>query len=65
MNLIQFMNARIKKMDWIDVGLVKWSCMFFGILLAMLFPGILNLGLKTVGFIILILAIRPIYRYLK
>ncbi len=55
------MDSKVKKMDWIDVGLVKWSCIAFGLLLAMLFPVLLNINIYYIIVIVVILAVRPMY----
>lgn len=63
---MEFIKSKVKQLDWIDIGLIKWSCIAFGILLAMLFPEILNIDIWLIVAIIVILALRPTYRvYIK
>jgi len=38
-----FFNKNIKKMHWYDISLVKLSVLFFTLMLAKLWPGILSL----------------------
>jgi len=66
MSISSFLDSKIKKMDWLDIGLVKWSCIAFGVLLVILFPGLLEINAWLVVAVVVILALRPFYRvYLK
>jgi hypothetical protein len=66
MSIKSFFNSKIRKMDWIDVGLVKFSSILFGILLAIFFPVLLDINIWWYVIAILILAARPFCRiYLK
>jgi hypothetical protein len=62
MNFIDFLNAKTKKMDWLDIGLVKFSCIVFGILLAVLIPRLLEINVWLLIILALLFGIRPIYR---
>ena len=60
------MDSKVKKMDWLDIGLVKFSCIAFGILLAILIPKLTEISIWLIVAVIIILAMRPGYRvYLK
>lgn len=53
-------------MDWLDMGLVKFSCIVFGIILAALLPELREINLWWLLLAVLVLAIRPLYRvYLR
>ncbi len=66
MNLKSFFEAKARKLDWIDIGLIKWSCIAFGIILAMLIPVLLEISIWWFVAISLLLAIRPFHRaYIK
>jgi hypothetical protein len=66
MSFKSFFDSKIKKMDWLDVGLIKWSCIAFGILLAIFIPQLTEINVWWIVAIIIILAIRPGYRvYIK
>ncbi len=53
-------------MDWLDLALVKFSCIAFGVLLVIMLPEILYKSPWFILFIILLLAVRPSYRiYIK
>ncbi len=62
MGFKSFMDSKVKKMDWLDVGMVKWSCIAFGVLLVMLFPALLDINIYYVLALAVVLAIRPAYR---
>ncbi len=60
------MNSKVSKMDWLDIGLIKWSCVAFGILLAILIPKLTEVNIWWYIAIVIILAIRPGYKaYIK
>jgi hypothetical protein len=66
MSLKSFFDEKIKKMDWLDIGLIKWSCIFFGVVIAMLIPEITEINVWWFIVLFIVLAIRPFYRvYLK
>jgi len=66
MNFKSFMNSKVNKMDWLDMGLIKWSCIAFGILLAILIPQLTEINVWWIITFVIILAIRPVYRvYIK
>lgn len=53
-------------MDWLDVGLMKWSCIVFGIILAILIPALIEINIWWLVAVVVILGLRPFYRiYLK
>jgi len=63
MSLISWMNEKIKKLDWIDMGLTKTSCFAFGIILARLIPCLLGINIWWIIAAWVILAARPMYRF--
>ncbi len=66
MSFKSFMNSKTKKMDWLDIGLIKWSCVAFGILLAILIPKLTEINIWWIIAIVIVLAIRPGYKaYIK
>jgi hypothetical protein len=66
MNLKLFFESKVRKLDWVDVGLIKWSCIAFGIILAILIPTLTEISIWYFVGIAVILAIRPLYRvYIK
>jgi len=66
MSFKSFFESKVQKMDWLDLGLLKWSCIAFGIMIAMLIPTITEISIWWFIGAFIILAIRPFYRvYLK
>jgi len=66
MSFKSFIDSKVKKMDWLDMGLVKFSCIVFGILLAILIPELTKINIWWLIASVIILAMRPGYRvYLK
>jgi hypothetical protein len=66
MNLKFYLDSKIKKMDWLDIGLIKFSCIAFGLLLAILIPKLTEISVWWFVALVIILAIRPGYRvYIK
>jgi len=61
-----FMKKWMKKIDIWDIGLVKWSVLFFTLWLVAYFPAVMNFVHNTnpwYFFVLFILAIlRPLYR---
>ncbi len=66
MSFKSFFNDKVKKLDWLDVALIKWSCIAFGVILALLIPALTEISIWWFVAIAIFLAIRPIYRsYIK
>lgn len=66
MNFKNFFGEKVGKMDWLDVGLIKWSCVAFGIMVAMLIPEITEIDIRWFIGAFIVLALRPFYRvYIK
>lgn len=65
MNFTSSLNEKMKKLDWMDVALMKISCFAFGALLVMWFPSLLGINILWIITLWIILAIRPVYRFFK
>ncbi len=66
MSFKSFLDKKVQKMDWLDIGLVKWSCIVFGMMLAILIPALTEISIWWFVAAFIILAIRPLYRvYLR
>ena len=65
MTFISQLNERTKKLDWMDMALIKASCIAFGILLAILIPRLVEINILWIIVIWLIFATRPLYRFFK
>jgi len=62
MSFKSFLESKTDKLDYLDIGLIKWSCIAFGVLLAMLFPSLIEISIYWIVAIVLILGVRPMYR---
>ncbi len=62
MSFKSFLNKKVQKMDWLDIGLVKWSCIALGALLATLIPTLAEINIWWFIILIVVLGIRPFYR---
>lgn len=58
-------NSKIKKMNWVDIKLVKWSVFFFALLIAKLWSPLLSLDWYWYALIAILAAIKPTYKMLK
>jgi len=66
MSLITFWNEGIKKMDWLDIGLIKLSVAAFILMLAKLWAPLLSLDWYWYAIIFVLVGIKPLYKfYLK
>ena len=62
MSFTDWMNLKVGKLDWIDIGCVKLSVFAFALLIAKLWPSILNLNEYWYVIIFVLAAIRPLYK---
>jgi len=66
MGLIDYWNKKIKKMSWIDIGLIKLAVAAFVLMVAKLWTPLLSLEWYWYGIIFVIAAIIPLYKvYIK
>ena len=56
-------NERLKKLNVIDMGLVKWTVLFAAIILVKLFPQLLNLSYPVLIILMIVCAIKPCYKF--
>ena len=62
----KWLNKKVKRMDWIDIKMIKWSVFFMALLIAKIWPAILSLRWQWYLALTLLFMIRPIHRvYLK
>ncbi len=62
MSFKSFLESKFNKLDYLDLGLIKWSCISFGVLLAILIPQLTEINVWWIVAIFVILGARPIYR---
>ncbi len=63
MSLASYTDEKLKKLSWIDMGLTKMACFAFGIILARLIPGLLEISIWWIIAVWLILAIKPVLKF--
>ena len=65
MSLIKFWNKQIKKMDWLDIGLIKLSVAGVILMIAKLWTPLLSLDWYWYGLIFVLAAIKPLSKFKK
>ena len=63
MSLINHLNERLKKMDVFDVTLIKWTTIFFALIIVKLIPQIMDINIWWFIALCVLCAIRPCYRF--
>ena len=59
--MFEDLNERAHRFGAIDIGLLKWCMIVFGVILAKIFPEILQVSYIKLIAIAVILAIKPTY----
>ncbi|MDD5086593.1 MAG: hypothetical protein PHV16_02475 [Candidatus Nanoarchaeia archaeon] len=65
MGLFEFLNSRIKGLDWTDMALTKLAVFAFALMIAKLWTPILGLEWHWYLIAWLVFAIKPIYSTFK
>lgn len=65
MSFGSWLNLKVKELDWLDIALVKLSCVAFGVLLVVLIPKLVEINVWWIVAVVILLAERPAYRVLK
>jgi hypothetical protein len=65
MKFFKWLDAIVKRLTWVDVHCIEWAALFFGLLIAKLFPQVL--GLEWYWYLIIMLAfsIKPMKKMFK
>jgi hypothetical protein len=63
--MLDEINKRVKNLDALDIGLIKWSVLFFALIVIKMFPQLLHIGYLILIIIVIALAARPVYRFWK
>jgi len=56
---------RTKEWTVLDIGLLKWASIFFGMILGALFSGFVRNNIWYFIILVVILAIKPVISYLR
>ncbi len=59
---IMKLNEKVKKMTFVDIGLIKLSVFFFTIIIVKLFPFILKLNYLFLIVLVLACSAKPLYK---
>lgn len=65
MGLIAWEKKKVKNLDLWDIGLIKWSVLFFTLMLVHWWPVLASLDWYWYLIIFIILIIRPMKRFLS
>lgn len=61
----KWLNSKVKKMNWFDIKMIKWSVAAFILLIAKLWPPLLSLNWYWYLIIGVVAMIRPLYTMFK
>ncbi|MFC1480267.1 hypothetical protein ACFL5Y_02325 [Candidatus Omnitrophota bacterium] len=59
--MFEDLNARVQRLNVLDIGLIKWCMIVIGVIIAKIFPGILQASYVKLIAIAVILGIKPLY----
>ena len=62
-NSVKSLDKRVKNLDTLDIGLIKWAAVLAGVIIIKLFPQLLDVSYLILIVAILVLAARPMYRF--
>ena len=57
------LNHRLSKLNVFDIAQVKWASLVFGIIIAKLFPQVLQLNYVVLIGLVLVFSACPIYKF--
>jgi hypothetical protein len=63
--MTKWLDSKIKKMNWLDIKMIKWSVAAFILLIAKLWPTIFSLNWYWYLIIGVLAMIRPVYTMFK
>ncbi|MGB2600799.1 MAG: hypothetical protein WBD00_07090 [Candidatus Omnitrophota bacterium] len=59
--MFEELNERAHRLSALDIGLIKWCMLVLGIIIAKIFPELLQVSYIKLIAIAVILAIKPVY----
>jgi len=62
MSFISWANSKIKKLDYFDIGFIKFGTVAFTLMIAKLWEPLLSLEWYWYGLLFLLMIIRPWYK---
>lgn len=64
MSFSQILNEKVKKMNWVDVAMLKFCIIAFSLMFAKLFPDALSLHWGIYALLFVLFASKPVYSVL-
>lgn len=61
--MFEKMNERLRKLDVVDIGLVKWTVFFAAIIIVKIFPQLLKINYTILVLLTIACGARPLYRF--
>ncbi len=61
--MFEKLNARVKNLTAMDIGLIKWAVLFATIIIVKLFPQILEIDYLVLIIIVIACSAKPFYRF--
>ena len=61
--MFEKLNERMKKLTVTDISMIKWSSFFGTLIVAKLFPQLLKINYPVLIVLMILCAIRPVYRF--
>jgi len=58
---LEKLNQKVKKLSVLDIGLIKWSVLFATLIIAKLFPVVLNISYPILITLLVLSIIKPLY----
>ena len=63
--MLEKLDERVKRLDTLDIGLIKWTAIVAALIIIKLFPQLLGIHYLYLILILVVLAARPVYRFWK
>lgn len=61
--MIESLNNRLRELNVFDIGLVKWACVVFGVILSKFFPQVLQINYAVLIILLLAFSVCPTYKF--
>jgi hypothetical protein len=59
--MLERMNQRVKKLNAIDISLIKWSSLFATMIIVKLFPQLLQISYLVLVILMVLCMFKPVY----
>ncbi len=56
-------NERIRKLTVVDISLIKFSAMFFGVIVVKIFPALLKVNYSVLIALVLVCGLKPLHSF--